>query len=145
MYFDADLKISMQSEKFQTILQFLNHLLDERLSLSTLSEEFEQIAGILKKENLFISIKEVKSFYQDEELNRIYEAKLKAKNFEEANSLNLIEKQLLNEKRGDENAVLRKRDAFFKYNGSHFIAHLNKNNQNERLIMKLVETYNLLK
>jgi hypothetical protein len=136
----------MDKPAIDQVLQFLNALLDPNLSLHSTSYVFDNIAEILRRENMTIKVLGSKQYYLDPELHFIFLKRKQAiekPDLEEAAAYRQREKELLAEKRGNEMTRLRTKPSFFEYDGNSIVGHLSKNKVNERLIINLIEAYNL--
>jgi hypothetical protein len=135
--------IFMNNEKITPILQALNKLLDDKLSLYTIPFEFDKLSGIMKQENLKIEVNESKTFYACEELNLVHQRINEANSIDEAAKWYLREKELLAEKASTETIVLKQEPSLFEYKDGKIIGFLSKSRENERLIWNLSEGYML--
>ena len=141
--------VPMDKQKIDQVLQFLNALLDPKLSLHSVSFVFDNISEILRREHLSIKVINSKHFYLDPELHFIYLKKMQAfekRDFDDAAEYRYREIALLKEKGENEMTILRTFPAvsFFEYDNGCIIGYLSKGKLNERLVINLLESYNLL-
>jgi len=138
----------MENQKADQIIQYLNALLDPGLSLHSISYIFHNIAEILTRENIKVKIVKSKQFYLDPELHFIYlkkRAALENHEFDTAAKYRQREKELILEKGQTEMAILRTDPeiSFFEYYKNSFIGYLSMERVKDRLIIHLLEGYDL--
>jgi len=138
----------MDQKKIDQVLQFLNALLDSNLSLHSVSFIFYNISEILSREHLSIKVVISKHYYLDPELHFTYLRKVKAfenLDFDEAAQYRTREVALLKQKGHNRNTILRTfpEVSFFEYEKDCILGYLSKRKVNERLIINLIESYNI--
>lgn len=139
----------MTKQKLEQVIRVLNAMLDPDLSLHSVNFIFDNIHTTLRREQLSIKVVPAKHFYLDPELHFNYLKKIAAfgnLDFDEAVQYREREIKLLHEKGKNENTILRTfpEVSFFEYDSNYIIGHLSKEKINERLIINLLESYEIL-
>lgn len=132
----------MESSKIDTIIQQLNNLLSENHSLHSISYQFDKVAEIIRELDLKIIIIESRQYYLNAELDLLHQKQNNATDFGEALYYYKKEKEILERKQRQEDAVLRSEPSFFVWRNNCLIGYLGSK-KNERLIQLLIEGYNL--
>lgn len=127
----------MRQRSIADILKALNHLFEDNTSLHSVSFQFEEIASMLKSQNLKIKTRECTSYYPDKKLNVIY-SKIKVSRFEEA----ARQKEILDSKKNSKTLVIIEPQRF-EFKDNCFTGYLVPSERG-RLITLLIENYNLL-
>jgi hypothetical protein len=112
------------------------------------SKFFHNVAEILVSEGVKIRIVRSKQYYLDPTLHNIYQNKSKAieeRDFDAAAKYRKRENELLLEKGRNEMTVLRTEPevSFFEYYDHSFWGYLSKERIKDRLIVNLIQAYNL--
>lgn len=136
----------MSSDKILTVVSGLNCLLSKEMSLHEVSFEFDKLAQEIRSLGLLFRVIPTLEYYLDDELTFLHhrEKKLLA----EGKLLLAIEtrerkRQMLKLKDKDALKRLHREPSIFTYEQGAIIARLNKTVVAERLLINLIDGYNL--
>lgn len=136
----------MEDARIVKIVAGLNNLINDKMSLHTLSFEFDNLAQEIRPLGLLFRVIPTLEYYLDDELTFLHhrEKKLLA----EGKLLLAIEirkhkQQLLILKNGDALKQLHREPSVFTHEQGVIIARLNKSVIAERLLINLIDGYNL--
>ena len=137
----------MNQDRPADIIIKLNGILTEEMSLHAISFKFDQLAQEIKTLDLSFRVVPTIEFYQnDEELTFLHnqEKKLMAQgNLTLAIEAREKKRQLLKLKEGSESAKLNSEPSIFKFESGIIVARLNKTILAQRLLVNLIDGYNL--
>lgn len=136
----------MEEARIATILAGLNNLINDELNLHTLSFEFDKLAQEIRPLGLFFRIIPTLEFYLDDELTFLHHQEKKL--FAEGHLLQAIEtrkrkRELLQLKEGAALKQLHREPSVFTHEQGVITARLSKTIVAERLIINLIDGYNL--